>query len=179
MSIAFEGSIILRSGSFNDVSSMKSNIENGFVVIYSNGAEVAGQFCSKLYGTPVVADIPGQAIAEGAGFSPINLDDYVSDVDNSDEDMTWTASGTTALSVTIVERVATITTPNADWNGSDTITFRAADPGGLWDEDAVTFTVSGVNDPPVLDPIGPRSTAELVSFHSQPQPRISTCLPTA
>ena len=154
LGIAFEGRITLRSGSFNDVSSMKSNIENGFVVIYSNGTSVAGQYCSKLYGAPVVTNIPDQTIAEGAGFTTINLDDYVSDVDNTDAEMTWTATGTTSLSVTIVDRVATITTPDADWNGSETITFRATDPGALWDEDAATFTVTAVNDAPVLGAIG-------------------------
>jgi VCBS repeat-containing protein len=51
-----------------------------------------------------------------------------------------------------VNRVATITTPNADWNGAETITFRATDPGGLWDDDPATFTVTAVNDPPVANP---------------------------
>ena len=51
--------------------------------------------------------------------------------------------------MSIVDRVATITPPDADWNGSETITFRATDPGALWDEDAATFTVNGVNDAPV------------------------------
>ncbi|UCF12741.1 MAG: tandem-95 repeat protein, partial [Thermoplasmatales archaeon] len=46
-------------------------------------------------------------------------------------------------------RVATIGIPNPDWYGSETITFRATDPGGLWDEDSATFTVTNVNDPPV------------------------------
>jgi hypothetical protein len=161
MSIAFEGRRTLRSGSFNDVSSMKSNIGDGFVVIYSNGLAVDGQYCSKLSGAPVVTNIPNQTIAEGDSFATIKLDDFVSDVDNTDEQMTWTASGATALSVTIVNRVATITTPDADWNGSETLTFRATDPGAYWDEDAVTFTVSAVNDPPVLNLIGPRSTDEL------------------
>ena len=36
--IAFEGRRTLRSESFNDVSSMKSNIEDGFVVIYSRSS---------------------------------------------------------------------------------------------------------------------------------------------
>jgi VCBS repeat-containing protein len=111
---------------------------------------------------PVVTDIPDQTIAEGASFATINLDDYVSDANNTDAEMTWSYSGNTALSVSIVNRVATITTPNADWNGSETITFRATDPGALWDEDAATFTVTGVNDAPVLGAIGPKSTAELV-----------------
>ena len=76
----------------------------------------------------------------------------MSDVDNTDAEMTWTYSGNVELIVSIVNRVATITTPNADWYGSETITFRATDPGGLWDEDSATFTVTAVNDPPVANP---------------------------
>jgi hypothetical protein len=68
--IAFEGRITLRPESFNDVSSMKSNIEDGFVVIYSDGTLVAGQYCSKLYNAPIVTNIPNQTIAEGDSFSP-------------------------------------------------------------------------------------------------------------
>jgi hypothetical protein len=162
LGITFGGRKTLTSESFNDVSSMKSNIENGFVVIYSNGAVVGGQYCSMVNEAPVVTDIPDQAIAEGASFATINLDDYVSDANNTDAEISWSSYGSASLTVSIVGRVATITTPNADWNGSETITFRATDPGGLWDEDAVTFTVTAVNDAPVLDPIGPKGTAELV-----------------
>ena len=161
--IAFEPQITLSSASFNDVSSMKSNIETGFVVIYSNGTVVSGQYCSKSAGTPFVTNIPNQTIAEGAGFAAINLDDYVSDLDNSDEEMTWTATSTTFLSVAIIDRVAMVTAPDLDWNGSETITFRATDPGAHWDEDAVTFTVTGVNDAPVLSPIiVPTITPEMI-----------------
>jgi hypothetical protein len=99
---------------------------------------------------PVVSDIPDQTIAEGSTFATINLDDYVSDVDNTDAEMTWTHSGATELTVSInASRVATITIPNEDWNGSETITFTATDPGLLSDSDAAIFTVTPVNDPPV------------------------------
>ena len=99
---------------------------------------------------PVVSDIPDQTIAEGTSFVVINLDDYVSDIDNTDAEMTWTFSGNMQLSVSIDGgRVATIMVPDPDWFGSEIITFRAMDPGGLWDEDAAVFTVTNINDPPV------------------------------
>ena len=100
---------------------------------------------------PVVTDIPDQTIAEGASFTTITLDNFVSDLDNTDAEMTWTYSGNTSLTVGIVDRVATITIPNADWNGAETITFRATDPGMLFDEDAATFTVTADNDAPEVD----------------------------
>ena len=52
-----------------------------------------------------------------------------------------------------VYRIATITTPNADWNGSETITFTATDPGALSDSNAATFTVTAINDAPVVSDI--------------------------
>ena len=61
--------------------------------------------------TPVVTDIPNQTIAEGASFATLNLDDYVSDVDNTDAQLTWSYSGNTTLIVNIVDRVATISSP--------------------------------------------------------------------
>ncbi len=109
---------------------------------------------------PEVADIPNQTIAEGAAFTTINLDGYVSDADNTDAQMAWTYSGNSALTVSIVARVATITAPNADWNGAETITFRATDPGALFAEDAATFTVTPVNDAPVITGQAVLSTAE-------------------
>jgi hypothetical protein len=93
-----------------------------------------------------VADTPDKTILEGESFTTINLDDYVSDVDNLDSEITWSYSGNTEPTISIVDRVITISAP-VDWFGSETITFRAMDPGGLWDEDTTTFTVNK-NEPP-------------------------------
>ncbi len=98
---------------------------------------------------PEVSDIPDQTIVEGGSFATINLDNYVTDPDNSDSEIVWTYSGNTDLSVSITSRVATITIPGADWNGSEIITFKATDPLGRFDDDSATFTVTSVNDPPV------------------------------
>ncbi len=113
---------------------------------------------------PAVTDIPGQSITEGSSFVTISLDNYVSDVDNTDTDITWTYSGNTQLGVSITGRVATITVPNSNWNGSETVTFRATDPGSLWDDDAATFTVTGVNDAPVITDIPDQTIAEGATF---------------
>jgi len=101
---------------------------------------------------PVVSGIPDQTIDEGSSFTPITLDDYVHDVDNANSEMTWSSSGNTGLSVNIVDRVATITAPDPDWNGAETITFRATDPGDLYGEYSALFTVAPVNDPPLATP---------------------------
>ena len=113
---------------------------------------------------PVVTDIPNQTIAEGANFATIALDNYVSDVDNTDAEMTWTYSGNSQLGVSITNRIATITTPNPDWNGSETITFTAKDPGLLSGIDSAVFTVTAVNDAPVVTDIPNQTVAEGSTF---------------
>jgi hypothetical protein len=109
---------------------------------------------------PVVSDIPDQTLAEGAAFAAINLDDYVLDIDNTDGQMIWTFSGNSELTVDITSRVATISVPTADWNGSETITFRATDPGTLFDEDGASFTLTSVNDAPVVSDIPDQAIPE-------------------
>ncbi|MFH1101175.1 MAG: VWA domain-containing protein, partial [Methanobacteriota archaeon] len=113
---------------------------------------------------PVVGDIPDQVIVEGSTFTAINLDDYVTDIDNTPAEMTWSYSGNSDLVVSIVDRVATISIPYLDWNGAEMITFRATDPGSLWDEDAAMFTVTAVNDPPVVTDIPSQTITEGSTF---------------
>jgi len=100
--------------------------------------------------TPSVADIPGETIDEGGAFTAIPLDNYVLDGDNADSEMVWTATGQSELTVDIdTDRSATIRAPDADWNGSETITFCVEDPDGLGRCDSAVFTVTPVNDAPV------------------------------
>ena len=86
-------------------------------------------------------DIPDQTITEGETFLTINLDDYVTDIEDHDSLISWSYSGNNELSVTITDRVATIGIPTVDWNGAETITFTAEDTGLLTDSDAAVFTV--------------------------------------
>ena len=114
---------------------------------------------------PVVSNIPNQTVNERQTFATISLDNYVADPDNPDNGITWTYSGNTQLTVNInSSRVATIVIPNPDWNGSETITFTATDPGGLSDSDPATFTVNAVNDPPVVSNIPNQTINEGQSF---------------
>ncbi len=113
---------------------------------------------------PVVTDIPDQTIQEGETFLTIHLDDYVSDPDDPDSNMTWSYSGNAELSVSITNRVATIGIPDPDWFGAETITFRATDPGLLYDEDAATFTVTALNDAPVVAGIPDQTIVQGNSF---------------
>ncbi len=105
---------------------------------------------SEVNVAPAVSNIPDQTILEGQSFLTINLDDYVDDPDHADNLLSWAATDNVELRVDITDRVATITPPNVNWNGSETITFTATDPDGATGWDAATFTVTGVNDPPTV-----------------------------
>ncbi|GAH40134.1 unnamed protein product, partial [marine sediment metagenome] len=113
---------------------------------------------------PVVGDIPSETIAEGGTFATISLDGYVTDVETADADIVWSYSTLTNLTVSIVAQVATIGVVDGNWNGSELITFTATDEGTLFASDDATFTVTGVNDPPVVGDIPSETIAEGGTF---------------
>lgn len=115
---------------------------------------------------PQIEEIPDQSVDEGAFFTEINLDDYVSDPDNSVEEISWQATGALDLTVTITNRVASIELPSVEWNGSEAIDFIATDPSLLSDTTTVIFTVFPVNDPPVLQQLINQSIAETDTFET-------------
>ena len=122
------------SGNFNGTDSFTYHANDG--TADSNVATVTITV-DPVNDAPIVSNIFDQTIVEGTNlYHHITLDGQVTDVDNTDDQITWTATGNTQLTVTIdASRVATIATPNADWNGAETITFRATDPGSAFAED--------------------------------------------
>jgi VCBS repeat-containing protein len=102
---------------------------------------------------PMISDIPDQTIDQGQSFAMVNLDEFVSDVDNADDTLVWTYTGNTNLILTITNRVLVITA-SANWSGSERIYFTVTDPDGLYDQDDATFTVNPAgNTPPVISVI--------------------------
>lgn len=115
----------------------------------------------KLYNytAPIVSAIPNQTVPEGTPFPTINLNNYVFDPQESNANITWTYSVPVNLNISISPaKIATITVKDSEWNGSETITFTASDGGNggpsLSGSTNVTFTVTPVNDYPVLANIG-------------------------
>ncbi len=101
---------------------------------------------------PVITRIPDQTVAEGGIFTSIVLDEFVSDPESGDEDLSWSYRGNQDLLVVIDgQRLATIQIPDSEWFGVEHIIFTVSDPGGLFDEDTVRFQVLPVNDPPILE----------------------------
>ena len=96
---------------------------------------------------PIVSNIPDQTINKGESFTTINLDEYVTDLEDSDEHIIWSYSGNTNLIVNIdSNHVVRIGLPNSNWNGQEDITFTAEDTGGLTDQDSSTFTIKTGNN---------------------------------
>jgi C1A family cysteine protease len=116
--------------------------------------------------SPKVSDIPDSTIDEGESFGPINLDDYVADPDHNDSTIIWTHWGQVELLVDVTDRVVTITVPGSEWNGSETVWFKACDPGGLCDSNQTIFTVTALNDTPVVSDIPDQTIGENGSFAS-------------
>jgi hypothetical protein len=98
---------------------------------------------------PIVSSIMDQTISEGLFFSPIRLDDFVTDIDNNKTEISWTATGQVDLNINITNRIATIEQPHENWIGSETIRFIAKDPAGLTSSDIVQFSV--LNKPMVIN----------------------------
>ena len=90
---------------------------------------------------PVVSNIPDQSIVVGDSFNQISLDNFVSDIEDSDENIVWSYSGNSELMVSIVNRIATVSVPYSDWSGVESITFTAVDSGGFSDSDVAVFRV--------------------------------------
>lgn len=113
---------------------------------------VVGVTINCINDPPDVLNIADQTINQGEYFSTINLNDYVSDVEDSDNDLTWAYSGNIDLQVSIgTANIATITPPSLTWTGQETITFTATDTEGLSDSDDALFSVNIVNNPPVAN----------------------------
>jgi len=97
---------------------------------------------------PYIVQIPPQIIFEGEQFNPINLDDFVVDEDNEPEQLTWEYTGNRELLVSIDNRVLTVTVPDSEWWGQETVNLTVTDPTGLSGSSDIVFKVIAVNDPP-------------------------------
>jgi hypothetical protein len=133
-----------------------------FIVADPQGAKDSADVffsVSAVNDAPVVEGIPDQVVAEGSAFTAVNLNDYLTDVDDADSMVTWTVSGASDLSVGIADSTATITIPDADWNGSETLIFTATDTSMASGSDTVVFTVTAVNDAPTVNQAIPDTVA--------------------
>lgn len=98
-------------------------------------------------GVPVISTIPDVTFSVGTTENSIDLDDYVTDSDHTDSQITWTVTGNININVAIgTDHVVSFTSA---WIGSEIITFRATDPLGNYAEDTITVTTTAFNNPAV------------------------------
>ena len=110
---------------------------------------------------PVVSNIPDVSFAVNSNDDSIDLDDYVTDAEDSDDEITWTYSGNTNIVVTIYsDHVVNFA---SSWEGVETITFTATDTEGGSASDSVIVTVGAAPpsaNAPIADAGGPYSGYE-------------------
>ncbi|MDR1760004.1 MAG: tandem-95 repeat protein [Fibrobacter sp.] len=116
---------------------------------------------------PVIKDIPDQNIQEKESFTPIALAELTNDPDHSFDKLKWTISGNKDLKVNLDKSgTASVTAPNALWNGSEKITFTVTDPESATAKKTVTFTAKSVNDVPVMKDIKEQTIKEKGTFQT-------------
>ena len=100
---------------------------------------------------PVMKDIREQTIKEKGEFQPIELDNFVEDLDHAKNRLKWTITGNKELKVAMDgAHVVRITPPSPQWHGAETLTFKVCDPDNACDERTANFTVESVNDVPMF-----------------------------
>ncbi len=110
---------------------------------------------------PKVKGIKSQKIKEGAQFAKVKLDSYVSDADHKDSELKWTVTGNKALKVKVTTtREAIVEVPSKQWAGTETLIFTAIDPAGAKSSSKVKYTVTAVNDAPVVSKIASQKVKE-------------------
>ena len=90
--------------------------------------------------SPRVANIPDITISVDKFDVSIDLDDYVTDDDTPKENLTWVASESTSIEITIDDGTHQVILKGKTV-GTEEITFTATDPEGNTDSGSVTITV--------------------------------------
>ena len=100
--------------------------------------------------SPSVSGVPDVSMDEDGVFTTSwSLDDYASDAEDSDSELSWTAAGEGNIDISIDSSTRQVTfAPYSDWNGTENVTFEACDTGGKCDSDSISAVVNAVNDRP-------------------------------
>lgn len=129
-----------------------------------NGGTVSTTFTYTVANpAPVAADDTATTDED----TPVTIPVLAGDVDPDGDPLTVVSASATS-GTAVVNPDGTVTyTPDADFNGTDIITYQISDGNGGFDTATVTVTVTAVNDAPVVDtPLSARDNADAddVSF---------------
>ncbi|MCK4857375.1 MAG: protein kinase [candidate division Zixibacteria bacterium] len=106
-------------------------------------------------------EIESQTIAEGETFAPVDLSQLV-----PPDSAQWAFGGNSELVANLADDIFSISPPDDNWFGAETITFIAAYRDGRRDSTQAQFTVSSVNDPPQVNGTIDQKIMEGESFQS-------------
>ncbi|MBW2989108.1 lamin tail domain-containing protein, partial [Candidatus Woesearchaeota archaeon] len=155
-SLTFESNITALGGSINDSGVLEWTPDNSHVgnntieviVCDDSGAEnncISSSFTIEVENVndaPVISQaIASLSFLEGRSVS-VNLNDYVDDIDNTDEDITWAASGMSGLNVFIdPEKMMEVSASETTWHGTERFNLTADDGALIENNDTEEITV--------------------------------------
>ena len=114
-------------------------------------------FIAPADGTPIVGGIPDTTLVAGTQANWIDLDEYYYDIDNTDNQMTWSwsreaaADSSVTVSINRVSHFVRLTTLGYDKYGVNKIIFTVTDPDSKFADDITLITVVEELNKPVLD----------------------------
>lgn len=115
----------------------------------------------RILARPRITGLPPTiTFVEDGSSTPVDLDDFVTDLDSADEDLLWTPTNGSFVHVDIdpATRLA-VFSADPDSSGASDIRLVVADASGLTDSVTISVIVSPVNDPPVVqrrEPVYPK-----------------------
>ena len=139
------------------ISGIPTNDDTGDTVVSVSVADVHGGQDTHTYtlhvlntnDPPVISGFPDSVVFRSDSAVTLNLNDYVTDVDDPDSTLHWLVSGNNSVIVTIndILNVAVLSSP-LSWTGFETLIFNVTDDSSAGDSDTLLVHVTaslGVN----------------------------------
>ena len=109
-----------------------------------------------VFSRPKIVNFPDSIVfAEDTSNHDLDLDSFVSDLDDADETLRWSTSIGSDIQVAINESRAVSFTASPDFFGMDLVRFTVADSRDLVAVDSVVVIVTPINDPPEARKVPP------------------------
>lgn len=137
------GATATRSGTFSGIGEGAQVMKDGQLLEFSYVGGTGNDFTGKVLNQAPVADSQSVTTNEDIAL-PIAL----TASDPNPQTLTYTILSNPANGILSGTGVNRTYTPNANFNGSDSFTFRASDGTANSNTATITITVSAVNDPP-------------------------------
>ncbi|KAA3613215.1 MAG: tandem-95 repeat protein [Calditrichaeota bacterium] len=98
----------------------------------------AGEYSDEIsLAVPKISGLPSQQVLPADTTITINLASLADDPDDDNAQLVWSYSGDNKLTVSLANKIITITTPS-NWTGQEKLTIKAADDEGFYDSKIFT-----------------------------------------